>query len=120
MKTINAIIGIALCFVGVWAYGDSNVSRANINLDRNERLYSKQRNDSDAHITFEQARTLLWQEAYAKYPELLELRNTIQWSTPIGLMFKMLDDSKNILEYKERLAQIIIILKTEKIITEEK
>lgn len=126
MKITNAIVGIALCFVGVWAYGDNNVSRAEISLQRNDRLiYSNARRESQKSIadsadTFEQARILLWQEAYAKYPELLELRNTIQWSTPIGLMFKMLDDSKNILEYKERLAQIIIILKTEKIITEEK
>lgn len=120
MKTINAIIGIALCFVGVWAYGNSDVSRAEISLQRNDRLiYSNahgesQRSIADSAETFEEARILLWQEAYAKYPELLELKNTAPWSTPVGLMFKMLDESKNILEYKERLAEIIKALELNK------
>ena len=108
MKTINTIVGIALCFVGAWAYGD--VSRADISLQRNDRLlYSK------AYApTFEEARTLVWQEAYSKYPELLKLRETAHWSTPIGLMFKMLDESKNIHEYKERLTEIIKVLELNK------
>ena len=110
MKTINAIVGIALCFVGVWAYGDSDVSRAEISLQRNDRLiYSR-----TYAPTFEEARTLVWQEAYSKYPELLKLRETAHWSTPVGLMFKMLDESKNILEYKERLAEIIKVLELNK------
>lgn len=119
MKMTNSIIGIALCFVSVWAYAGEDVSRAEISLERNERaIYTRDKDakgdNLDQSISFKEARTLAWQEAYYKYPELLELRATAKWSTPVGLMFKMLDESKNILEYKERLAEIIKALELNK------
>lgn len=86
------------------------VDRIDILKERSERIRTPH---STSIELSDYNRRIMWLEACRDYPSILELKYSVQWSTPLGITFILLKKAKSDEEFKKYLDEIIKIVKSQ-------
>lgn len=89
------------------------VDRIDILKERSERIRTIRTLHSTSIELSDYNRRIMWLEACRDYPSILELKYSVQWSTPLGITFILLKKAKSDEEFKKYLDEIIKIVKSQ-------